>query len=101
MHGIAIGICREKVHVPYTKPFITFLGNPKNPPVIMWNDRSATHGKDGKPVGTYGSATVAVDADYFMAFGIHFKNTAPMAAPGSQGGLGGGAARVRQQGGLL
>ena len=40
----------------------------------------------GKPVGTYGSATVAVDADYFMASGIHFKNTAPMAAPGSEGG---------------
>ncbi|ONM01232.1 putative pectinesterase 48 [Zea mays] len=64
---------REKVLVPYTKPFITFLGNPKNPPVIMWDDRAATHGKDGKPVGTVGSATVAVESDYFMASGIVFR----------------------------
>lgn len=72
MQHIALA-CREKVLVPYTKPFITFLGNPKNPPVIMWDDRAATHGKDGKPVGTVGSATVAVESDYFMASGIVFR----------------------------
>ena len=59
--------------VPYTKHFVTFLGNPKNPPVIMWDDRAATHGKDGKPVGTVGSATVAVESDYFLASGIVFR----------------------------
>ncbi|EES17206.1 putative pectinesterase 63 [Sorghum bicolor] len=77
---------KEKVVVPYMKPFVTFSGNPKNPPVIMWDDRAATRGKDGKPVGTYGSATVAVESDYFMASGVHFKNAAPLAAPGTEGG---------------
>ncbi|WVZ90767.1 hypothetical protein U9M48_037038 [Paspalum notatum var. saurae] len=80
------GTYREKVVVPYTKPFITFLGNPKNPAVIMWADTAATRGKNGAPVGTVGSATVAVEADYFMASGIVFKNNAPMAAPGAKGG---------------
>lgn len=59
--------------IPITKPFITFLGNPKSPPVITWDDTAATRGKDGAPVGTVGSATVAVEADYFVASGIVFK----------------------------
>ncbi|KAK8458291.1 hypothetical protein SEVIR_3G348302v4 [Setaria viridis] len=77
---------REKVLVPYTKHFITFLGDPKQPPVIMWDDTAATRGKDGLPVGTVGSATVAVESDYFLASGIVFRNHAPMAAPGAKGG---------------
>lgn len=65
--------CREKVLIPSTKPFITFLGNPKNQPIITWDDTAATRGKDGNPVGTMGSSSVAVEADYFMAYGIVFK----------------------------
>ncbi|CAL4891667.1 unnamed protein product [Urochloa decumbens] len=80
------GTYKEKVVVPYTKHFITFLGNPKNPPVIMWDDTAATRGKDGAPVGTVGSATVAVESDYFLASGVIFRNHAPMAAPGQKGG---------------
>uniref|UniRef100_A0A0E0BU47 Pectinesterase n=1 Tax=Oryza glumipatula TaxID=40148 RepID=A0A0E0BU47_9ORYZ len=76
----------EKLLIPFTKPFITFVGNPRSPPTIMWDDRAATHGKDGQPMGTMLSATVAVEADYFMASGIIFKNHAPMAAPGAHGG---------------
>jgi len=67
------GTYKEKVVVPSTKPFITFLGNPKNQPIITWADTAATPGKDGAPIGTMGSATVAVEADYFMASGIVFK----------------------------
>ncbi|CAL5093038.1 unnamed protein product [Urochloa decumbens] len=80
------GTYKEKVVVPYTKHFITFLGNPKNPPLIMWDDTAATRGKDGAPVGTVGSATVAVESDYFLASGVIFRNHAPMAAPGQKGG---------------
>ncbi|CAN6352033.1 unnamed protein product [Urochloa humidicola] len=80
------GTYKEKVLVPYTKHFITFLGDPKHPPVITWDDTAATRGKDGAPVGTVGSATVAVESDYFLASGIIFRNHAPMAAPGQKGG---------------
>uniref|UniRef100_A0A0D9Y0F6 Pectinesterase n=1 Tax=Leersia perrieri TaxID=77586 RepID=A0A0D9Y0F6_9ORYZ len=80
------GTYKEKVVIPYTKPFITLVGNPKSPATITWDDTAATRGKDGAPVGTVGSATVAVEADYFVASGIVFKNNAPMAAPGQKGG---------------
>uniref|UniRef100_A0A0E0FDA9 Pectinesterase n=1 Tax=Oryza meridionalis TaxID=40149 RepID=A0A0E0FDA9_9ORYZ len=80
------GTYKEKLLIPFTKPFITFVGNPRSPPTIMWDDRAATPGKDGQPMGTMLSATVAVEADYFMASGIIFKNHAPMAAPGAHGG---------------
>nr|CAB3466186.1 unnamed protein product [Digitaria exilis] len=76
----------DAVLVLYTKPFITFLGDPKNPPTIMWNDTAATRGKDGNPVGTVGSHTVAIESDYFTASNIIFKNHAPLAAPGQKGG---------------
>ncbi|CAN6348059.1 unnamed protein product [Urochloa humidicola] len=80
------GTYKEKVAIPYTKHFITFLGDPKHPPIITWDDTAATRGKDGQPVGTVGSATVAVESDYFLASGIIFRNHAPMAAPGAKGG---------------
>uniref|UniRef100_A0ACD5XMV0 Uncharacterized protein n=1 Tax=Avena sativa TaxID=4498 RepID=A0ACD5XMV0_AVESA len=80
------GTYKEKLLVPSMKPFITFAGNPKNPPIITWNDRAGTRGKNGAPIGTMASASVAVEADYFMAYGIVFKNDAPLALPGQEGG---------------
>ncbi|KAM3254811.1 hypothetical protein ACQJBY_048339 [Aegilops geniculata] len=80
------GTYKEKLTIPMWKPFITFVGNPKNPPVITWDDTAGTRGKDGKPLGTLASATVAVEADYFSASGVVFKNHAPLAKAGQEGG---------------
>uniref|UniRef100_A0A0E0F8M9 Pectinesterase n=1 Tax=Oryza meridionalis TaxID=40149 RepID=A0A0E0F8M9_9ORYZ len=77
---------REKIFLNLSKPFITFKSDPKNPAVIAWSDTAATRGKDGKPVGTVGSTTVAIESDYFVAHGVVFKNDAPMAKPGAEGG---------------
>uniref|UniRef100_A0A0E0MI82 Pectinesterase n=1 Tax=Oryza punctata TaxID=4537 RepID=A0A0E0MI82_ORYPU len=77
---------REKIFLNLSKPFITFKSDPMNPAVIAWNDTAATRGKDGKPVGTVGSTTVAIESDYFMAHGVVFKNDAPLAKPGAEGG---------------
>ncbi|KMT10039.1 hypothetical protein BVRB_5g122510 [Beta vulgaris subsp. vulgaris] len=72
---ISPGIYREKIHIPKTKPFISFVGDSSNPPTITGNDTaSVTH--DGTPLHTFQSATVAVDADYFVALNIIFENTA-------------------------
>lgn len=79
-------VFREKIVVNLTQPFVTFKSDPANPATIIWNDTAATPGKDNKPVGTVGSNTVAVEADYFMAHGIVFKNDAPLAKPGAKGG---------------
>ncbi|KAH7421041.1 hypothetical protein KP509_13G037200 [Ceratopteris richardii] len=52
---------------------------------IQWDDTASTLGKDGKPLGTYGSASVTVKADDFMALDVSFKNTAPPPASGAIG----------------
>ncbi|PIN15553.1 Pectinesterase [Handroanthus impetiginosus] len=93
---ISSGIYREKVSIPKTKHFITFIGNAKDPPTITGNDTAATvrEGGDGTPLRTFQSATVAVDADYFMAINVKFENTAPHVV----GTVGGQAVALRISG---
>ncbi|OMP12117.1 Pectinesterase, catalytic [Corchorus olitorius] len=79
------GIYREKIFVPKTLPFITFLGDASNPPTITGNDTASVAGKDGRPLKTFQSATVAVDANYFVAINIKFENSVPHVI-GSRGG---------------
>lgn len=59
--------------IPKSMPFITFLGSSGDPAVITGNDTAATVGSDGKPMKTYHSAAVAVNADYFVAANIRFE----------------------------
>ncbi|XP_045791215.1 probable pectinesterase 53 [Trifolium pratense] len=73
---IAPGLYREKIVIPRDLDFITFLGDATKKPIITGNDRSSTIGSDGEPLATFKSATVAVDADYFIAINIVFENTA-------------------------
>ncbi|CAL5185643.1 unnamed protein product [Lathyrus oleraceus] len=73
---IAAGVYREKIVIPETLPFITFSGDAMNRTVITWNDSYSTIGSDGHPLETFNSASVAVNADYFVAINIVFENTA-------------------------
>ncbi|KMZ63546.1 pectin methylesterase, family CE8 [Zostera marina] len=59
---------REKITIPENKPFIFMRGNGKGKTHLVWNE-SSTSNTD--------SATLTVDADNFVAFGISFKNDAP------------------------
>lgn len=63
---------REKIHIPKTKPFISFIGDANNPPTITGND-TASVTRGGTALRTFQSATVAVDADYFIASNIIFQ----------------------------
>ncbi|KDP28296.1 hypothetical protein JCGZ_14067 [Jatropha curcas] len=83
--AIKPGVYREKISIPRTLPFITFLGESSDPPIITGNDTASVNGKDGMPLKTFQSATVAVDANYFVAINIIFENTAPHEI-GSRGG---------------
>ncbi|WJX24268.1 pectinesterase [Trifolium repens] len=74
--SIAPGLYREKLLIPSTLPFITFLGNTVNKPKITGNAKASDIGSDGKPLKTYNTATVGVDAAYFIAMNIIFENTA-------------------------
>lgn len=66
-------ICREKIVIPKSLPFITFIGNAKDPPTITWNDTAATLGPNGMPLKTYHSATVAINSNYFVASNMRFE----------------------------
>ncbi|RZC89082.1 hypothetical protein C5167_030778 [Papaver somniferum] len=66
------GLYREKVHIPENKPYIFLRGNGKGRSHIMWNE-SATDNLE--------SATLRVEANNFIAFGISFKNEAAIGMP--------------------
>ncbi|KAH7516944.1 hypothetical protein FEM48_Zijuj09G0009400 [Ziziphus jujuba var. spinosa] len=51
--------------------------NASDPPTITGNDTASGSGKDGRPLRTFQSATVAIEADYFIAVNVKFENTAP------------------------
>ncbi|MQM03706.1 hypothetical protein Taro_036491 [Colocasia esculenta] len=74
------GVYREKVVVRATKPYISFIGNESSETIISWHTRASDRGADGRAIGTLGSATVAIDSDYFCARGITFE-----AIPGAEG----------------
>nr|XP_043618784.1 pectinesterase QRT1 [Erigeron canadensis] len=77
------GIYREKVMIPASKPYISFIGDPNHASqtVLSWNDKASDIYKDGSELGTYRTATVAVESDYFCASGITIENTV-VAVPG-------------------
>lgn len=68
-------LCREKVYVPASKPYISFIGNQNqtSETVITWNNKASDIGPDGCELGTYKSASVTIESDYFCASAITFQ----------------------------
>lgn len=67
--------CREKVIVPSSKPFVSFIGDETkaSETIITWNNKASDLDANGNALGTYNSATVIVLADYFCATGVTFE----------------------------
>ncbi|KAG6431848.1 hypothetical protein SASPL_103416 [Salvia splendens] len=63
------GVYREKVSIPKTMRFVILVGNAGDPPTITGNDTASS-------VRTFQTATVAVDADYFIAINVKFERAA-------------------------
>ncbi|PIN14331.1 Pectinesterase [Handroanthus impetiginosus] len=82
-HSLFVGL--EKVTVPKLKPYITIEGSGADKTILEWGDTAKTPGPDGHPLGTFASATFAVNAPYFIAKNITFKSTTPVPAPGKNG----------------
>ena len=59
--------------MPSSKPYITIVGGGWNNTIMQWSDTASTVGKNGKKLGTYLSASVAVEAHYFIARNITFQ----------------------------
>lgn len=70
---IIIIIIREKVNIPQLKSFITIQGAGAEKTIVQWGDTAKTPGPRGQPMGTYSSATFAVNSPYFIAKNITFK----------------------------
>ncbi|XP_057416702.1 probable pectinesterase 53 [Lotus japonicus] len=80
------GVYTEKVNIPPLKSFITIQGAGADKTIVQWGDTAQTPGgPKGQALGTYGSATFAVNSQYFIAKNITFKNTTPVPAPGAVG----------------
>uniref|UniRef100_A0A7N2R8H9 Pectinesterase n=2 Tax=Quercus lobata TaxID=97700 RepID=A0A7N2R8H9_QUELO len=80
------GIYREKVLVPITKPYISLIGSQDQTAVtkITWNNKASDRDRIGLPLGTYRSASVTIESDYFCATNITVENTV-VAVPGGFG----------------
>ncbi|CAI8595571.1 unnamed protein product [Vicia faba] len=66
---IGPGNYKEKIKIERSRPFITFLGNPKNMPNLTFDGTA-------KKYGTVDSATLIVMSDYFVAANIAISNSA-------------------------
>ena len=64
--------------------FLGAQGDGADTTTIQWGDTAATPGPRGNPMGTYGSATFAVNSPYFIAKNIICKNTFPLPPPGAK-----------------
>lgn len=53
--------------------YITLEGAGAGKTILRWDDTADRIGPNGQPLGTYGSATFAVNANYFVAKNITFK----------------------------
>ncbi|ERM97506.1 hypothetical protein AMTR_s00123p00050980 [Amborella trichopoda] len=73
---VRAGVYREKVIIPEKKPYIFLRGNGKGKTWIVWNDSGAKN-------ETSESATFAVYAPNFIAWGISFKNDAAVGTAGT------------------
>ncbi|CAI9088246.1 OLC1v1022526C2 [Oldenlandia corymbosa var. corymbosa] len=79
------GVYREKVHVPKWKPYVSFIGmeNRSSETVITWHDKASDKKANGSvEIGTFDSASVTVDSDYFGAREVTFENSV-VAVPGT------------------
>ncbi|XP_020105481.1 probable pectinesterase 53 isoform X2 [Ananas comosus] len=79
------GVYTEKVSISAMRAFITIEGAGADKTVVQWGDTAETLGQKGQPIGTFNSATFAVNSPFFIAKNITFKNTSPVPAPGAAG----------------
>ncbi|KAL9245661.1 hypothetical protein vseg_019286 [Gypsophila vaccaria] len=83
--SVGRGTYREKVEIPATMGYITLKGAGADETVIEWDDTADRLGHGGQALGTYASATFAVNSPFFIAKNLTFKNAAPLPPSGALG----------------
>ncbi|CAL5341595.1 unnamed protein product [Camellia sinensis] len=69
------GIYRERVFVPNSKPYISFIRdeNRTSETIITWNDKASDKDKNGCQLGTSRLASVTIESDFFCATVLHSR----------------------------
>jgi pectinesterase len=70
------GTYHERVYVQREKRFVSLVGADPSTVVISYGLYASMGGPDGKPIGTFRTPTVQIDADDFSAENITFDNSA-------------------------
>ena len=70
------GTYRERLYVQREKRFLALVGEDAEKTVVTFDLHANVPGTDGKPIGTFRTATAQVDADDFTAEGLTFENAA-------------------------
>ena len=72
------GIYKEIIYVQREKRYVRLLGDDPDPAktIITYGLYAGMTGLDGKPIGTFRTATAAIDADDFTVQNITFENSA-------------------------
>jgi pectinesterase len=71
---VRTGTYRELVYVQREKRFVVLVGEDPARTVITYGLHSSMPGPDGKPIGTFRTPTVQIDADDFTAENLTFRN---------------------------
>ena len=70
------GVYRELIYIQHEKRYFRLVGEDAATTVIRFDLHAKMTGLDGKPIGTFRTPTVVVDADDFEAEHITFENGA-------------------------
>jgi pectinesterase len=70
------GVYRERLYIQREKRFLRLVGEDARTTVLTFDLHAGLGGPDGKPIGTFRTATVVIDADDFTAEEVTFENTA-------------------------
>jgi pectinesterase len=73
---VRTGTYRELVYVQREKRFVTLVGEDPTRTTITYDLHANRIGLDGKPIGTYRTPTVVIDADDFVVEGLTLENAA-------------------------
>src|SRR5262245_26123799 len=70
------GVYREVVYIQREKRFVSLVGEDPIRTVITYNLNANMIGTDGRPIGTFRTPSVFIDADDFTAENVTFENSA-------------------------
>lgn len=70
------GTYKELIYVQHEKRFFHLVGESPEKTVLTYNLHANLPGPDGKPIGTFRTASTVIDADDFTAENLTFENSA-------------------------